>query len=71
MGYERDIAAMPKMYDYSRTFFARYYRPDNAVLFIAGSVTPAQDNWWKRRATVSQTGTRCPGLGGTKAQRCF
>ena len=42
MGYERDIAAMPKMYDYSRTFFARYYRPDNAVLFIAGSVTPAQ-----------------------------
>ncbi len=40
MGYERDIAAMPKMYDYSRTFFARYYRPDNAVLFIAGSVTP-------------------------------
>jgi zinc protease len=42
MGYERDIAAMPKMYDYSRTFLARYYRPDNAVLFIAGSVTPAQ-----------------------------
>lgn len=40
MGFERDIAAMPKMYDYSRTFFARYYRPDNAVLFIAGSVTP-------------------------------
>jgi len=42
MGFERDIAAMPKMYDYSRTFLARYYRPDNAVLFIAGSVTPAQ-----------------------------
>ena len=42
MGFERDIAAMPKMYDYSRTFFSRYYRPENAVLFIAGSVTPAQ-----------------------------
>ena len=42
MGFERDIAAMPKMYDYSRTFFARYYRPDNVVLFIAGSVTPAR-----------------------------
>jgi zinc protease len=41
MGFERDIAAMPTMYDYSRTFFARYYRPDNAVLFIAGAVTPA------------------------------
>jgi zinc protease len=41
MGFERDIAAMPKMYDYSRTFFARYYRPENTVLFIAGAVTPA------------------------------
>src|SRR5512139_2206168 len=42
MGYERDIAAMPKMYDYSRTFFSRYYRPENTVLFIAGVVTPAK-----------------------------
>ncbi len=42
MGYERDIAAMPTMYDYSRTFFARYYRPDNTVLFIAGDVQPTQ-----------------------------
>jgi zinc protease len=40
MGFERDIAGMPKLYDYSRTFLARYYRPDNAVLFIAGAVTP-------------------------------
>jgi zinc protease len=42
MGYERDIAAMPKLYDYSRTFFSRYYRPENTVLFVAGAVTPAQ-----------------------------
>jgi zinc protease len=40
MGFERDIAAMPKMYEYSRTFFARYYRPENTVLFVAGDVTP-------------------------------
>ena len=39
LGYERDIAAMPKMYDYSRSFFARYYRPENTVLFIAGDVS--------------------------------
>jgi zinc protease len=38
LGYERDIAAMPTMYDYSRTFFARYYRPENTVLFFAGDV---------------------------------
>lgn len=38
MGYERDIAAMPKMLDYSKKFFNRYYRPENAVLLIVGDV---------------------------------
>ncbi len=41
LGYERDIAIMPTLYDYSREFFGRYYRPENTVLFIAGDVTPA------------------------------
>ena len=41
MGYERDIALMPTLYDYSRAFFSRYYRPENAMLFVAGDVTPA------------------------------
>jgi zinc protease len=40
MGYERDIAAMPQLYEYSRQFFARYYRPENTVLFVAGAVEP-------------------------------
>lgn len=38
MGYEADIREMPKLYDYSRTFFKRYYRPDNVVLLIAGEI---------------------------------
>ncbi len=38
MGYERDIKAMPGMYDYSLSFFSRYYRPDNVVIFIAGDI---------------------------------
>ena len=41
MGFERDIAAMPTLYDYSRTFFSRYYRPENTVLFVAGDVVNA------------------------------
>ncbi|RPI58340.1 MAG: insulinase family protein, partial [Lysobacterales bacterium] len=41
LGYERDIAIMPTLYDYSREFFGRYYRPENTVLFIAGDVAPA------------------------------
>ena len=41
LGYERDIAIMPTLFDYSREFFSRYYRPENTVLFIAGDVAPA------------------------------
>jgi zinc protease len=40
LGLESDIAAMPTLYDYSRTFFGRYYRPDNTVLLVVGDVTP-------------------------------
>ena len=41
LGYENDIAAMPKLYEYSKQFFRRYYRPDNAVVLVVGDVTPA------------------------------
>jgi zinc protease len=38
MGFERDISNMPKMLDYSKAFFGRYYRPENALLLIVGDV---------------------------------
>jgi zinc protease len=38
MGFEADIKAMPGMYDYSRSFFDRYYRPENSVLLIVGDL---------------------------------
>jgi zinc protease len=38
MGYEKDIARMPRMLDYSRRFFARHYRPDNSLVIVAGDV---------------------------------
>jgi zinc protease len=40
MGYEADIKAMPEMFDYSLTFFSRYYRPENCVLVITGDIDP-------------------------------
>jgi zinc protease len=40
IGFEKDVAAMPTMYDYSRSFFARYYRPENVVIVIAGDFDP-------------------------------
>jgi zinc protease len=36
MGFEADIKNMPAMYDYSLSFFQRYYRPENVVLLLAG-----------------------------------
>ncbi|MFQ5598960.1 MAG: M16 family metallopeptidase, partial [Candidatus Krumholzibacteriia bacterium] len=38
MGYEDDIKRMPTMYDYSLSFFSRYYRPENVVLLVIGDV---------------------------------
>ena len=40
IGFREDIEAMPTMYEYSKTFFNRYYRPDNVVLLIVGDVEP-------------------------------
>jgi zinc protease len=40
MGFLRDIEDMPNQFDYSRTFFERYYRPEYVTLVVAGDVTP-------------------------------
>jgi len=36
IGFEADVRAMPEGYAYSRSFFRRFYRPENVVLVIAG-----------------------------------
>jgi zinc protease len=38
MGYEADIKAMPEAFEYGKSFFGRYYRPENVVLLIVGDV---------------------------------
>lgn len=40
IGFLADVKAMPGYYDYSRQFFARFYRPDNCFLIVVGDVTP-------------------------------
>ncbi len=40
IGFEADIKAMPEGYEYSKSFFHRFYRPDNVVLLIAGDIDP-------------------------------
>lgn len=40
IGFEADIKAMPQGYEYSKSFFKRFYRPDNVVIVIAGDIDP-------------------------------
>jgi zinc protease len=38
IGFEKDIKDMPNLYDYSLSFYSRYYRPENCVLLIVGAI---------------------------------
>jgi len=38
IGFEADIKAMPEAYDYSKTFFQRFYRPENTIIVISGDI---------------------------------
>src|SRR5580765_205152 len=42
MGFIKDIEDMPNQLEYSKTFFSRWYRPENATIIIAGDVRPAE-----------------------------
>ncbi|MBI5362251.1 MAG: insulinase family protein [Planctomycetes bacterium] len=36
IGFEADIQRMKEQYDYSKSFFQRFYRPENVVVVVAG-----------------------------------
>ena len=42
IGYEADIQAMPDAFEYSQTFFDRFYRPGNATILVTGDVDPTE-----------------------------
>jgi len=42
MGFLRDIQNMPNQYQYSLTFFDRWYRPENCVLVVVGDFQQAK-----------------------------
>ncbi|WNG45264.1 insulinase family protein [Archangium minus] len=62
LGYYDDIKAMPQAYQYSRTFFERWYTPDNVLLVIVGdfnddtlmqAVRKHYGPWSSKSATVN------------------
>jgi zinc protease len=44
MGFWEDVVDMPNQYEYSLTFFDRFYRPEYSTLLVVGDVTPEQVN---------------------------
>jgi len=56
MGFIQDIEDMPNQFDYAKTFFSRWYRPEKTTIIVAGDVEPnrvfelVEKYWgdWKR-----------------------
>jgi zinc protease len=56
MGFLTDIQAMPEQYEYSKTFFNRFYRPEYTTILVVGDVKApevkalVEKHWgtWKR-----------------------
>jgi len=40
MGFFEDIVDMPNQYEYSQTFFKRFYRPEYSTIVVVGDVKP-------------------------------
>jgi zinc protease len=62
IGFLDDIKDMPNQYAYSKTFFDRWYRPENCTIIVAGDVDQAQlvklareayGSWPRGRASVT------------------
>ena len=42
LGFYADVKAMPQQYEYSKSFFERWYTPDNSMVFIVGDFDDAK-----------------------------
>ena len=71
MGFLEDIEDMPNQYDYSLTFFDRFYRPEYTTIVVTGDVETervfelVEEHWgeWEQGSYQSEIPTEPP-LGG-------
>jgi zinc protease len=63
IGYEADVRAMPQAYEYSKSFYQRFYRPENVVVVIAGDFDTARTKAWIRKYYASwKPGYKAPAI---------
>lgn len=60
IGYEKDVRAMPAGHAYSRSFFSRFYTPDDCVIFAVGDVNRVEVLPRVLKAYAGWTGKRAP-----------
>lgn len=76
MGFLEDIERMPELYEYSRLFHHRYYRPEYTTIILAGDVDPdhsrrlVEDLWggWQRGGFIDPIPSE-PAFDGPKEVR--
>ena len=57
IGFLADVKSMPGQYAYSKTFFERWYRPENCTTVVAGDVDHETLVRLVRRSVSLQGGT--------------
>jgi zinc protease len=71
MGFIADIEDMPNQFEYSKTFFDRWYRPEYTTVIVAGDIDPeavtamVEQHWgaWKSGSAVPVTVPQEPAHG--------
>jgi zinc protease len=71
MGFLEDVKAMPELYEFSRQFHTRYYRPEYTTIIVSGAVDPGetealvQKHWgaWQRGSFVDSIPVEPPFAG--------
>ncbi|MFO0589293.1 MAG: pitrilysin family protein [Polyangiaceae bacterium] len=58
IGYQKDVVDMPKNYKYSKTFFGRFYTPDDCTIWAVGDVDHAKVLELVKANYASWTGKR-------------
>jgi zinc protease len=65
MGFLKDIEGMPNLYEYSKVFFSRWYRPQFTTVIVAGdvdakTVVPIVERYWGRWKGGASTSVTIP-----------